>query len=69
MWPFSDFRYGFRSSQSTTAVLTVVSYRIARVFNRSRATLSVTLFASKAFNKVWRADIFQNVSLMEFQVR
>ena len=69
MWPFSDFRYGFRSSQSTTAVLTVVSYRIARVFNRSRATLSVTLFASKAFNRVWHANIFQNVSLMEFQVR
>ena len=35
---FSDFRYGFRSSQSTadTAdLLTVVSDRIARTFNRS----------------------------------
>ena len=32
---FSDFRYGFRSSRSTADLLTVVSDRIARVFNRS----------------------------------
>ena len=31
---FSDFQYGFRSSRSTTDLLTVVSGRIARVFNR-----------------------------------
>ena len=35
---FSDFQYGFRSSQSTTDLLTVVSDRIARAFNRSVAT-------------------------------
>ena len=35
---FSDFQYGFRSSQSTADLLTVVSDRIARAFNRSRAT-------------------------------
>ena len=32
---FSYFQYGFRSSRSTADVLTVVSDRIARVFNRS----------------------------------
>ena len=35
---FSDFQYGFRSSQSTADLLTVVSDRIARAFNRSEAT-------------------------------
>ena len=34
---FSDFQYGFRSSQSTADLLTVVSDRIARAFNRSGA--------------------------------
>ena len=34
---FSDFQYGFKSSQSAVVdLLTVVSYRIARAFNRSR---------------------------------
>ena len=35
---FSDFQYGFRSSQSNGDLLTVVSDRIARAFNRSGAT-------------------------------
>ena len=35
---FSDFHYGFKSSQSTADLLTVVSDRIARAFNRSGAT-------------------------------
>ena len=35
---FSDFQYGFRSSRSTADLLTVVSGRIARTFNRSGAT-------------------------------
>ena len=35
---FSDFEYGFRSSQSTADLLTVVSDRIARAFNRSGDT-------------------------------
>ena len=35
---FSDFQYGFRSSRSTADLLTVVSDRIARSFNRSGAT-------------------------------
>ena len=32
---FSDFVYGYRSSQSTADLLTIVSDRIARAFNRS----------------------------------
>ena len=40
---FSDFQYGFRSSRSTADLLTVVSDRIARAFNRPGATGSVAL--------------------------
>ena len=35
---FSDFQYSFRSSQLTPDLLTVVSDRIARDFNKSGAT-------------------------------
>ena len=35
---FADCQYGFRSSQSTADLFTVVSDRIARIFNRSEAT-------------------------------
>ena len=52
MWPFSDFQYGFRSSQSTGDILRVVSDRIARAFNRSGATKGVALDISKVFNRV-----------------
>ena len=44
---FSDFQYGFRSSRSTADLLTVVSGRIARAFNRSGATRAVALDISK----------------------
>ena len=57
---FSDFQYGFRSSRSTEDLLTVVSDRIARTFNRSRATTAVALDISKAFDKVWHAGVLQN---------
>ena len=36
---FSDFQYGFRSSRSTADLLTVVSDRIGRAFNRSGYSL------------------------------
>ena len=49
---FSNFQYGFRSSRSTADLLTVVSDRIARAFNRSGATRTVALDISKAFDKV-----------------
>ena len=39
MWSFSDFQYGFRSSRLTADLLTVVSNRVARIFNRSGAIL------------------------------
>ena len=49
---FTDFQYGFRSSQSTAEFLTVVSDIISRAFNRSGATLAVALDISKAFDRV-----------------
>ena len=49
---FSDFQYGFRSSRSTADLLTAVSDRIARAFNRSGDTRAVALDISKAFDRV-----------------
>ena len=43
----------FRSSRSTANLLTVVSDRISRAFNRLGATWAVTLNISKAFDRVW----------------
>ena len=45
---FSDFQYGFRSSRSNADLLTVVSDRNARTFNRSGTNLGL-LDISKAF--------------------
>ena len=39
---FSNFQYGFRSSRLTADLLTVVSDRIAKAFNRSEATRAVS---------------------------
>ena len=60
---FSDFRYGFRSSHSTTDPLTVVSDRIARAFKRSGATRSVALGISKTFDRIWHAGLL-NLNLI-----
>ena len=54
---FSDFQYGFRSSRSTADLLTVVSDRIGRAFNRSGATRAVALDICKVFDKVWHAGL------------
>ena len=54
---FSDFENGFRSSQSTADLLTVVSDRIARAFNRSGATQAVALDISEAFDRVWHTGL------------
>ena len=54
---FSDFRYGFRSSGSTADLLTVVSDRTARAFNRSGATQAVVFDISKVFKRVWHAGL------------
>ena len=61
MWLFSDFRYGFRSSRSTAGLLTVVSDRIARAFNRSGATRAIAFDISKAFDRVWHAGLFHKL--------
>ena len=54
--------YGFRSFQSTADLLTVLSDRIARAFNRSSgATLTVALDISKAFDRVWHAGLFHKL--------
>ena len=58
---FSDFQYGFRSSQLTADLLTVVSERIAGAFNRSGATRAVALDISKAFDRVWHADLLHKL--------
>ena len=58
---FSDFQYGFRSSQSTADLLTVVSDRIAGAFNRSGATPAVALDISKAFDRVWHAALLHKL--------
>ena len=58
---FSDFQYGFRSSQSTADLLTVVSDRIARAFNRSGATPAVALDLCKAFDRVWHAGLLHKL--------
>ena len=49
---FSDFHNGFRSSRSTVNLLTVVSDRIARDFNRSGAARAAALDMCKAFDRV-----------------
>ena len=53
----SDFQDGFRSSRSFADLLTVVSDKIARVFNRFGATQAVAFDISKAFSRVWYAGL------------
>ena len=62
---FSDFQYGFRSSRPTADLLTVVSDRIARAFNRSGATQAVALDISKAFDRFWHAGLLQKLKSYE----
>ena len=59
---FFYFQYGFRSSRSTADLLTVVSDRIARAFNRSGATQAVALDISKAFDRVWHAGLLHKLN-------
>ena len=65
---FSDFQYGFRSSRSTADLLTVVSDRIARAFNRSGATRAVACTYPRLLTGFGMLAFFTNLSLMEFQV-
>ena len=59
---FSDFQYGFRSSRSTADLLTVVSDRIAWVFNKSGSTRAMALDISKAFDRVWHAGLLHKLN-------
>ena len=49
---FSDFQYGFRSSLSTANLLTLVSGRISRAFNKSGAIQALALDIFKTFNRI-----------------
>ena len=59
---FSDFQYGFRSSQSTEDLLTVISDRISRAFNRSGTTRAVAFNISKAFDRVWHVGLLHKLT-------
>ena len=58
---FSDFRYRFRSTWSSADLMTVVSDRIVRAFNRSRATPAVALNISKTFERVSHAALLHKL--------
>ena len=58
---FTDFQYGFRSSRSTVDLLTVVSDRMARAFNRSGTIRAVALDISKAFDSVCHAGLLHKL--------
>ena len=64
---FSDFQYGFRSSRSTADLLTVVSDKITRVFNRPGATRACS--TPRLSTEFGMLLFFTNLMLIEFQVR
>ena len=65
---FSDFQYGFRFSQSTADLLTIVSDRIARAFNnRSGVTQDVAFDISQAFDRVWHAALLHKLKYSSSQ--
>ena len=57
----TDFQHVFRSCRSTADLVTVVSDRIAWAYNRSGATRVVAVNISKAFDRVWYADLLQKL--------
>ena len=65
----SDFQYGFRSSRSTAVVLTALSYKIARAYNKSGATRAVALDMSKAFDRAWHAGLLHKPKSHEISVQ
>ena len=69
MWPFSDFQYGFRCSGSIADLLTVVSARIARAFNRSRLLELWHVIYPRLLIGFGTLVYFTSLSLMELQLR
>ena len=65
---FSGFQYGFRSSRSTANLLTVLSDRIARAFNRSGAARAVALDISKAFGRGWHAGLLHKLKFKSYGI-
>ena len=65
---FFYFQYGFRSSQSTLDLLTVVSDRIARAFNKLLIELQHLIYLILSTGSGLLV-LFTNLNLMEFQVR
>ena len=75
---FSDFQYGFRFSRSTADLLTVVSDRIARAFNRvwhagllhkpKSYGISGQIFGLISsfllFGLLWMGNLYKNIQLM-----
>ena len=66
---FSDFQYGFRSSQSTTDLLTVASHRIARALTGLRLPKLQHLIYPKLLTELGMLVFFTNLGLIEFQIR
>ena len=58
---FSDFQYGFRFSQSTADLLTVVLIELLRFFNKSGATRAVALDISKTFYRACYAVLLNKL--------
>ena len=59
---FSDFHYGFRFSQSTLDLLTVISDKLDRAFDRSRTRyITAAVDISKGFYKVWHTGPLQKL--------
>ena len=63
---FSNVQHAFRSSRSRLDLLTVVSDRTARAFNRSRATRAVALDIFKAFDRVLHAGLLHKLNSYEY---
>ena len=65
---FSDFQDDFRSSRSTADLLTVVSDRSTRAFNKFGAARAVALDISKAFDRVCHACLLHKLRSYSGQI-
>jgi len=58
----SDHQYGFRSSRSTADLLTVITDRFYRAFDKCGEAKAIALDISKAFDKVWHSGLLLKLS-------